>query len=58
MAKVLVCKDVGTECNHVIKGQTVEEVMQKAAQHAKEVHGMAQVPAEVVAKVQAAIKDE
>jgi len=58
MAKVLACKDVGLHCDHVIKGQTVEEVMQKAAQHAKEVHGMTQVSPEVAAKAQAAIKDE
>lgn len=58
MGKVLRCRDIGMECDHVIRGETVEEVMQKGAEHAKKDHGMAEIPADVAAKVQAAIKDE
>lgn len=58
--KSVSCKDVGVmDCDHVITGETEDEVMQKAAAHAKEVHGMsdADMTPEMVAKVRAAIKD-
>lgn len=56
--KVLSCRDVGVACDWVGKGQTVEEVMAKAAEHAKKDHGMATISPEMAAKVKAAIKDE
>lgn len=28
------CKDVGVDCDHVCKGETEEELMEKAKQHA------------------------
>ncbi len=30
----LSCKDVGVNCDHVCKGETEEELMEKAKQHA------------------------
>jgi predicted small metal-binding protein len=30
----LSCKDVGVDCDHVCKGETEEELMEKAKQHA------------------------
>jgi predicted small metal-binding protein len=58
MTKVLSCKAVGVDCDWVGKGQTVDEVMAKATEHAKKAHGMNELPAEMVAKAKAAIKDE
>ncbi len=56
--KTLACRDVGVACDWVGKGETVDEVMAKAKEHAKKVHGMNDIPPEMAAKVKAAIKDE
>ncbi len=34
----LACRDLGMDCNHIITASTVEEMKQKAMEHAKEVH--------------------
>jgi predicted small metal-binding protein len=57
MTKVLSCRDVGVDCDFEAKGETEEEIMQKAAQHAKEAHGMTEIPPEIVEKCQKAIRD-
>lgn len=58
MAKVLRCREVGVDCDFEAKGNSVEEIMQQAARHAKEAHGMDSIPPELVEKVQKAIHDE
>jgi len=58
MAKILRCADLMPGCNFAAEGNTVDEVMAKAAEHAKKDHGMMTIPPEVAAKVQAAIKDK
>jgi predicted small metal-binding protein len=58
MAKVLRCKDVGMDCNFEARGETVDDVMKKAAPHAKEVHKMDSIPPEVEQKIRASIRDE
>ncbi len=58
MAKVLRCKDVGFECDGVIRAETEEEVLKKAAEHAQSVHNLKELSDEVVEKVRAAIRDE
>ena len=58
MTKILRCKDVGgSECDFEATGETVEEIMQKAAQHAKEAHGMDEIPPDVAEACQKAIQD-
>jgi predicted small metal-binding protein len=57
MAKVIYCKDGGLDCPEVVRGQTEDEVLQKAAEHAKSVHNM-QVTPEMAQQVRALIKDE
>jgi predicted small metal-binding protein len=39
MAKVLICRETGTDCDYIVRGQTEEEVLRDAAKHVKEVHG-------------------
>jgi predicted small metal-binding protein len=58
MAKAIYCNKVNpsSDCNHVIRGETVEEVLQQAGVHAKE-HGLEPTP-ELIEKVKAAIEDE
>lgn len=58
MAKVIYCNKVNPtgDCNHVIRGGTAEEVLQKAGIHAKE-HGLSPTP-ELIAKLKSFIEDE
>lgn len=57
MAKMLRCRDVGVDCDAVIRAETEEELMRKVAEHAKTVHGMSEIPPDMIAKVKAAIKE-
>ncbi|HEY7164854.1 MAG TPA: DUF1059 domain-containing protein [Candidatus Binatia bacterium] len=58
MAKILECEkvDPSSGCKHVIRGETTEEVLQKAAEHAKE-HNIRQVTPELIERVKANIRD-
>jgi predicted small metal-binding protein len=58
MAKVLRCGDLMPGCSAVLEGKDVAEVMAKGAEHAKKDHGLSAIPPDMVAKVQAAIKDK
>src|SRR5262245_24249631 len=58
MAKVLRCGDLMPGCNAVIEGKDEAEVMTKGAEHAKTAHHIANIPADMAAKVKAAIKDK
>ena len=58
MAKFVSCRDVGMDCDFEARGETEQEIMQKCAEHARTDHGMKEIPAELVAKVKAAIHDE
>lgn len=59
MGKIVECAkvDPSSGCKHVIRGQTEEEVLKNAAEHAKQ-HGIREVTPELKAKVKAAIRDE
>jgi predicted small metal-binding protein len=57
MSKELKCGDVVPGCGHVIKGQNEQEVLSKAAEHAKKDHGMESIPDDVLKKVKSAIHD-
>jgi len=57
MAKAISCRDVGMDCDFEARANTVEELMKKCAEHAKSDHGLNEIPPELVAKVQAAIRD-
>jgi predicted small metal-binding protein len=59
MAKIIECAQVdpSSGCKHVIRGNTDDEVLKKAMEHAKE-HGIRETTPELVLKAQAAIRDE
>jgi predicted small metal-binding protein len=39
--KTIACREVGlANCDHVVEGETEEEVMKRGAEHGKNVHGM------------------
>ena len=58
MAKIMRCRDVGVDCDFEARGETVNEVLNQCAQHAKVDHGMDEIPAELAQKVIAAIRDD
>ena len=58
MTKVVNCRDLGFDCEGVVRAETDEEALQMVAQHAKEVHGMDEVPEEVVQKVYEVMQEE
>jgi len=41
--KALSCKDIGVDCDFIAKGMTADEVLKKAAEHAKKEHGIKKV---------------
>lgn len=58
MPKLLECANVdpSSGCQHVVSGETEDEVLQKAGEHAKE-HGIREVTPELVERVKANIRD-
>lgn len=58
MAKVIHCRDVGFDCEGVIRAETEEEALQQAAQHAKAAHGLKEVSPEVIAKIKSAMRED
>ncbi len=52
------CRDLGFDCEGVVRAESAEEAVQMVAQHAKDVHGMDEVPHEVVQKVHAVMLEE
>ncbi len=57
MEKILRCRDVGFDCDGVIKAQTEKEVLTMAAEHARKVHGVNEITPEIASKIKAAIKE-
>ena len=51
------CGDVVPGCTAVMRGETEAEVLAQVAAHAKNDHGMEQVPMELVGKVKSMIRD-
>ena len=51
------CGDVVPGCETVISGETDEEILQEVAAHAREAHGMDEVPPEVQDTVRASITE-
>jgi len=45
-------------CDFTAKADTMDELMQAAAAHAKEAHGMDSIPPELMPIVQSAVHDE
>ncbi len=58
MAKILRCNDVMPGCDFVARGNSEEEIMAQAAEHAKTVHNMTEISEGVVSKVRGAIREE
>ena len=55
MARELRCRDLGIECNVVIRAETEEALIEKVAQHALAVHGFDLTDPHMLEEVRAAI---
>jgi predicted small metal-binding protein len=58
MPKTYTCRDVGVDCDWKVRGKDEAEVMGKIREHARQVHKMDPIPADLERKVRAAIRDE
>jgi predicted small metal-binding protein len=56
--KVVHCRDVGFDCDGVVRAETEQEVLEQVAAHAKAVHNIETVPPKVVEKVRQVMRDE
>jgi predicted small metal-binding protein len=45
------------DCDFVVQADTEEEILQHAAAHARMVHNMQEIPAEVITAVLAAVRE-
>jgi predicted small metal-binding protein len=57
VTKELNCRDVGFDCEGVIRADSEEEVVAQATMHAREVHGLQQIDAETEQKIRSVIHD-
>ena len=58
MGKALACRDVGVDCDTVLKGENEADILRQAAEHAKGCHHNIQLTPQIQAKLKAAIKEE
>lgn len=56
--KVIHCRDVGFDCEGVIRAKTENEVLELAKEHARTVHGVHQITPETLEKIKAVIREE
>jgi predicted small metal-binding protein len=58
MTKVLRCNDVVGSCDFVARGESEQDILQQAAEHARSAHQVNEVTLELAEKVRSAIRDE
>jgi len=56
--KVLRCADAVGSCDFVARGDSEQDILQQASEHAHAVHNINEITTEVAEKVKAAIRDE
>lgn len=56
--KTLRCRDAGFDCPAEMRGETEEEVMRQAAEHARAAHNLNEISQEAAEKIRALIRDE
>jgi predicted small metal-binding protein len=58
MTLVVNCRDIGFDCDGVVRAETEDELLQKVAEHAKSIHNLDEVTPEIVEKVKSVIRVE
>ncbi len=54
--KELRCRDVGFDCDGVLRAETEDEVLRQAAEHASKVHGLTTLDEDTVRQIRAQIR--
>jgi predicted small metal-binding protein len=58
MSKVFYCRDIGFDCDGVVRAETNDQVLALAAEHAQKVHNIKEMTPEIEKAVRAAIRDK
>ena len=60
MAFTMACKDTGTDCDAILRGETMDALQQSIAEHGKTAHNMdvASMPEEQKKAMMSLIKEE
>ena len=58
MTKVVNCRDIGFDCDGVIRADTTDEAMKMVAEHAGTVHGLTEITPEIAEKVKSVMHEE
>ncbi|MGH7564390.1 MAG: DUF1059 domain-containing protein [Gemmatimonadota bacterium] len=56
MAKELRCGDIMPGCDYVAQGETEQEIMAHAAEHAREKHGLNEIDEKTAQKIRSKIQ--
>ena len=56
--KTLRCRDVGFDCDGVMRAETEEEVLAQAAEHARAAHNLSEISEQAAAKIRTLIREE
>ena len=57
MTKILMCRDIGVDCDVVFEGATDDEIMEKVGQHASSANNLPNMPPNLEKKSREAITD-
>jgi predicted small metal-binding protein len=58
MSLVVRCRDVGFDCDGIVRAESEQELLQKVAEHAKSVHGLREVTDAIVVQVKSVVREE
>jgi len=58
MAKILNCRDLVSGCQEVFRGETEEDILERASEHSKNVHHIKEVPKNLRKKMHRLIQEE
>ena len=58
MTYIVHCRDVGFDCDGVVRAETVDQVLQQVAEHAQSTHGLNEITDEIVKTVKSVIREE
>ena len=55
--KELKCRDAGFDCDAVVRADSEDEIMAQAAEHVRDVHGMAEIDDTTANHIRSQIQD-
>jgi len=58
MGKRLYCREVGSDCDFVVRGTNEKEVLERAAEHVRKDHGLSEISPQMTERLRAAIRED